>query len=174
MYLYFIHLKETNNPSITATADQIEVMAPEYRRAHQWLTAAQSGSIILFPPQFLLLHLASRFLDKEERLEGSKELYGDKVTAIEIVKRRRELYEFVTKNGSPPWSDKFISPIGKGVGKDGRQALTLGKPGPELKDSGLKGDEEYVVMVKFNKEGPRQLEVRSAREVADEERAAKL
>ena len=176
MYLYFVHLKETSNPSIHATADQIETMAPEYRPAADWLRAAQAGDVILFPPQFILLYLASQFLDRVDQLEGSKEIYGAKTTAMDIVKRRRALYEFVTKpgqNGGPAWSEKFISPIGKGVQHDGRQALALGKPGPELKDSGLSGDEEYVVMVKFQKEGPRQLEVRRKSEVAEEGRKAK-
>jgi hypothetical protein len=174
MYLYYIHLKETSNPSITATADQIETMDPQYHRASHWLSLARSSSIILFPPQFLLLYLAARFLDHPDRPEGSKEIYGDKITALEIVQRRRELYNFVTKEGNPPWSEKFISPIGKGVGKDGRQALSLGKPGPELEGSGLRGDDEYVVMVKFNKEGPRQLEVKTLTEMREEERESKL
>jgi hypothetical protein len=178
MYLYFIHLKETSNPSINATADQIETMDPQYHPAAKWLDLARANDIILFPPQFLLLYLASQILDVNARPSGSKELYGDKVTPLEIVQRRRELYNFVMKpgeGGKAGWSEKFISPIGKGVGTDGRQVLQLGKPGPELEGSGLKGDEEYVVAVKFNKEGPRQLEVRKRVEAeAEEASRAKL
>ena len=48
--------------------------------------------------------------------------------------------------------------------------MALDKPGPELKGSGLKGDEEYVVLVKFNKEGPRDVEVGLRREVLKERR----
>ncbi|KPI37043.1 uncharacterized protein AB675_3643 [Cyphellophora attinorum] len=183
MYIYFVHLKETNNPSIHASADKIETMAPEYRPAHAWLSAAQSGEVILFPPQFLLLHLASGFLDaRNPDTEAGAPVYGAKgtsgddagVDAAEIVRRRRELYQFITTDGSPPWSDKYISPIGKGTAKDGRSWLALDKPGPELKDSGLKGDESRVVMVKFAKEGPRQLDVRWASEVKEMVREGKL
>jgi hypothetical protein len=183
MYIYFVHLKETNNPSIHATADRIETMAPEYRPAHAWLSAAQSGEVILFPPQFLLLHLASGFLDAANSdVEKGGPVYGPKggkgatteVDAAEIVRRRRELYQFIVSDGSPPWSDKYISPIGKGTAKDGRSWLALDKPGPELKDSGLKGDDSRVVMVKFAKEGPRQLDVRLASEVKEMIREGKL
>ena len=176
MYIYFVHLKETNNPSIHATPDEVETMAPEYRPAHAWLTAAQSGSVILFPPQFLLLHLASQFLDAQSpETENKKPVYGSKddASAAEIVDRRRQLYQFIVNDGSPPWSDKFISPIGKGMGKDGRSYLALDNPGPELKDSNLRGDDTMVVLVKFNKEGPRQLDVRWKKDALEELKAAR-
>jgi hypothetical protein len=165
MYVYFVHLKETNNPSIHATSDEVETLAPEYRPAHAWLDAARSGEVILFPPQFILLWHASRYLDSQDNISSSS-------SAEEIVERRRRLYEFITsaKQGGPAWSDMFISPIGKGMSGDGRSYLGLESPGPELKDSQLRGDTEYVVMVKFNKEGPRQLEVRKRAEVFEEER----
>jgi hypothetical protein len=54
---------------------------------------------------------------------------------------------------------------------DGRSVLALDKPGPELKDSGRRGDEKRVVLVKFRKEGPRSLEVRLRKDVLDEEKA---
>jgi hypothetical protein len=167
MYVYFVHLKETNNPSIHATSDEVETMAPEYRPAHAWLSAARSGDVILFPPQFILLWHASRYLDTQD----SRGVYSsqDSPSAVEIVERRRQLYNFITREGSPTWSDMFISPIGKGMSGDGRSYLGLESPGPELKGSKLRGDTEYVVMVKFNKEGPRQLEVRKRAEVFEEE-----
>lgn len=175
MYIYFVHLKETDNPSIHATSDEIETMAPEYRPAHAWLTAARSGSVILFPPQFLLLHLSSRFLDYASPATSTAphSPYSTDVNAADIVSRRRKLYQFITTDGSPPWSDKFISPIGKGMAVDGRSFLALDHPGPELKDSNLKGDDSLVVMVKFQKEGPRQLDVRDAKEVYEEDRQRK-
>lgn len=64
-----------------------------------------------------------------------------------------------------------MSPIGIQVRKsDGRSVLGLGKPGPELKDSGRGGDEKRVVLVNFRKEGPRDVEVREKSEVLAEER----
>lgn len=54
--------------------------------------------------------------------------------------------------------------------KDGRSVLGLDYPGPELEGSGRGGDGERVVLVRFKKEGPRDVEVRGRREVFDAER----
>jgi len=75
------------------------------------------------------------------------------------------------------WGEKVMSPIGILMRKsDGRSVLGLEKPGPELKDSGRGGDEKRVVLVKFGKEGPRDVEVRERVGVLKEEKesAAKL
>ena len=136
------------------------------------MAAAQGGEVILFPPQFFLLHLISMFLDDDVERSGSGEgagLYG-KVSAAEIVGRRRKLYEFITTDEKPVWSEKFISPVGKGMTGDGRAVLHLGNGSPELGGSGLEGDESRVVLVRFRKEGPRQLEVRMKKEVMEEVR----
>ncbi|RMD39371.1 hypothetical protein DV735_g5760, partial [Chaetothyriales sp. CBS 134920] len=42
--------------------------------------------------------------------------------------------------------------------EDGRIALKLDRPGPELEGSGLVGDDSLVVLTKFQREGPRRLE----------------
>lgn len=69
-----------------------------------------------------------------------------------------------------------MSPVGIMMRKsDGRSVLGLEKPGPELKGMGRGGDEKRVVLVKFSKEGPRDVEVRERSEILEEERAeAKL
>ena len=70
------------------------------------------------------------------------------------------------------WADKVMSPVGLLMRKsDGRSVLALDKPGPELKDSGRSGDEKRVVLVKFSKEGPRNVEVRLRKDILDEEHA---
>lgn len=56
---------------------------------------------------------------------------------------------------------------------DGRSVLALGKPGQELEWSGRSGDPERVVLVRFSKEGPRDVEVRWKKDVLEEERAWK-
>ena len=150
MYLYFVHVEEAGNPSVHATSDEIETMAPEWRRAKDWLERARSGEVILFPPQFLLLYLISEILDVEPRPQ----------TREEIKARRVALRRFIQTDGDPAWTDKYISPIGMQVGRpDGRAVLRLDRPGPELKDSGLKGESQRVVLVRFRKEGPRDVEV---------------
>lgn len=71
-----------------------------------------------------------------------------------------------------PWAEKVMSPLALMFRKsDGRSVLALDKPGPELKDGGRGGDYERVVLVKFSKEGPRDVEVRLRKEVLAEGRA---
>jgi 8-oxo-dGTP pyrophosphatase MutT (NUDIX family) len=155
MYIYFVDPSEQGNPSVRATADKIETMAPEWRTARDWLSRARSGEIILFPPQFLLLYLASEVLDGP----------GD---SPEDILRKRDVLKQKIADGR--WGEKYISPIGTSFGDDGRSVLVLDKPGPELKDSGLKGDDEYVVLVKFRKEGPRDVEVGLRKDVLKDRR----
>jgi hypothetical protein len=67
-----------------------------------------------------------------------------------------------------------MSPSGLFMRKsDGRSVLALDKPGQELDGSGRSGDPERVVLVRFSKEGPRDVDVRWRREVLNEERAWK-
>lgn len=79
---------------------------------------------------------------------------------------------FIRGDGTPTWQNKYISPLGLSFGrKDGRAVLALDKPGPELVGTGLKGDDQRVVLVRFMKEGPRNVEVRWRKDVMEEERA---
>lgn len=81
----------------------------------------------------------------------------------------------LTNGKSIKWADKCMSPTGLFMSKkDGRSVLALDKPGPELTGSERGGDEDRVVLVKFSKEGPRDVEVRWRREILEEERGAKL
>ena len=67
-----------------------------------------------------------------------------------------------------------MSPTGLFMRKsDGRSVLALDKPGQELEGSGRSGDSDRVVLVRFSKEGPRDVDVRWRKEVLDEERAWK-
>lgn len=72
------------------------------------------------------------------------------------------------------WADKCMSPTGLFLRKsDGRSVLALDKPGPELNGSDRRGDSERVVLVKFSKEGPRNVDVRRRKDVLAEEKMAK-
>lgn len=72
------------------------------------------------------------------------------------------------------WADKVMSPIGLMMRKsDGRSVLGLDKQGPELSGNGRRGDEKRVVLVKFGKEGPKDVDVRDRIEVLEEERTTK-
>ncbi|KEF56582.1 uncharacterized protein A1O9_06771 [Exophiala aquamarina CBS 119918] len=170
MYLYFVGLEEKGNPSVRATGDKVETMAPEWAPPAHWLNRARSGEIILFPPQFLLLFLISEIFDKGGMAAGQTD------DDAEILRKREELRRLIeTGGGSPPWKDKFISPIGAQFGRpDKRSVLSLDKPGPELKGSGLSGEKDRVVLVKFSKEGPREVEVAWRKDVMKEGREGKL
>lgn len=155
MYVYFVPVTERRR-HLLATADQIETMSPEWKTASEWIKRARSGEIILFPPQFILLYLISSFLDKPGDPAESRDIPEE-----ERMRRRDALKDFMMNDNSPvPWTDKFISPVSSPTKwVDGRQILVLDKQGPELENSGLKGDTSRLVLVKFSKEGPRKVDV---------------
>ncbi|PLB45597.1 putative NUDIX family hydrolase [Aspergillus steynii IBT 23096] len=170
MYLYFLPLPLESDKSllneIPAEGEREEIQVPtsdggievteaRFLPASEWLSMAKQGEIMLFPPQFLLLHLVSQFLDKEPRTG----------TSIDDLKQRRtQLVEFA-HSGTPPWTEKCISPKMLKMTSDNRTVLALDHPGPELKDSDRRGESDRVVLVRFSKGTARQLEVRLKREV---------
>lgn len=175
MYVYFLPLAHdtgTQGPSATGLPTSahesvipvpthdggIEHTAARFATASEWLEQARGEKIILFPPQFLLLHLIQPFLSPPAQ---SRE---------QLQQQRESLREFL-HSGDPPWTEKCISPIQLMKRKsDGRAVLSLDKPGFELEGTQRKGDAERVVLVEFRKEGPRKVEVAWRRDVLDEER----
>ncbi|CAG8311685.1 unnamed protein product [Penicillium salamii] len=164
MYLYFLPLPTDVDKAVLAelpaegerdelespTSDGgIEVTEAQFLPAMEWIDRARKAEIILFPPQFLLLHLVSGFLDKEPRAGASLE---------EMQKRRQQLVEFV-HSGSPSWMHKCISPKMIQMTGDGRSVLGLSEPGPELKGTDRQGESERVVLVRFKKGSAREVEV---------------
>jgi len=175
MYVYFLPLAhDTHVPSSTSTSlsssaresviptpthdGGIEHTAARFAAASEWLELARREKIILFPPQFLLLHLIEQFLSPPAR-------------SREEIERQRESLRRFLHSGDPPWTEKCISPIQLMKRKsDGRAVLSLEKPGYELEGTQRRGDGERVVLVEFRKEGPRRVEVAWRRDVLDEER----
>ncbi|KAJ5590562.1 hypothetical protein N7450_004534 [Penicillium hetheringtonii] len=164
MYLYFMPLPvnidrkllddlpiegERDEIQIPTSDGGVEVTEAQFLPAATWLQRAQKGEIILFPPQFLLLHLVSGFLDKET---------GSAVSNDEMGKRRAALVDFV-HSGSPPWTDKYISPKMLKITEDGRAVLALDDAGPELRGSGRQGESDRVVLVRFTKGSAREVKV---------------
>ncbi|PLB37842.1 NUDIX hydrolase [Aspergillus candidus] len=175
MYLYFLPLPlESEKPllnEIPAEGEKEEIQVPtsdggvevteaRFLPASEWLRMARAGEIILFPPQFLLLHLVAEFLDKSPR--------GPGVAVEELKKRREGLVEFV-HSGQPPWTDKCISPKMLKVAEDGRAVLALDHPGPELKGTGRRGEADRVVKVKFKQGSARELELQWKKDVFRED-----
>ncbi|KAG0651420.1 hypothetical protein D0Z07_2097 [Hyphodiscus hymeniophilus] len=144
----------------------LEHTAALFASCKDWLEQAMRNDIILFPPQFYLMFLLAPFLNVSSSSSLSTE---------DLQSQRDEVLEFLTGDGDGKgvkWADKVMSPIGLLMRKsDGRSVLALDKPGPELKDSGRRGDEKRVVLVKFSKEGPRNVEVRLRKEILDEEKS---
>ncbi|SLM33904.1 NUDIX hydrolase domain-like [Lasallia pustulata] len=179
MYIYFLPVAKNESSSAagplpvqsealipTPTSDGgIEHTAARFLPPSKWLSMSQAGEIILFPPQFFLLHLLSPFLSPED---------VPTVLDPEGLSRQREVVLNFVKSGDPPWGEKCMSPIGLfWKESDGRAVLGLDKPGPELEGSGKRGDAERVVLVDFRKEGPRKVEVAWKKDVFQSEREGK-
>ena len=181
MYLYMLPLQTDQHTLLpTPTHDGgVEHTAATFDNPHTWLAQAQQGAIILFPPQFYLLHHISSFVPAPSPEKGTPKSYQAQRTALHAF-----LHQTPTTTGDAPpgdktaripWSDKVISPTSLFMRKgDGKLVLGLDKPGPELRGSERGGDAERVVLVKFAKGGPSEVEVRNRGEVLAEERAGKL
>jgi hypothetical protein len=168
MYLYFLPIstasdkigafKEAVIPTPTHDGG-LEHTAAKFLPPSAWLDMARSGEIIMFPPQFFLLTMISQFLVPTPHTPLSPET---------LEQQRKQLRQFVkSSRRDPSWADACISPVALMGGQygDGRAVLSLEKPGLDLAKLGRKGIKEYVVMVKFAKEGPRKCEVRLREEV---------
>ncbi|EPE24450.1 hypothetical protein GLAREA_08302 [Glarea lozoyensis ATCC 20868] len=170
MYIYFLPLTQ---PSVSSTSSipipthdgGIEHTTASFAPFTKWLTLANTNEIILFPPQYYLMTLLAPLLTPSS-------------SHSELQAQRHSVLKFLEGDGDGKgvrWADKVMSPTGLFMRKsDGRSVLALDKPGPELAGSGRRGDEERVVLVKFSKEGPRNVEVRLRRDVLSEERGAKI
>ncbi|KAI6716935.1 hypothetical protein JHW43_000401 [Diplocarpon mali] len=179
MYIYFLPLSQPSLPSSAAipppTSDGgLEHTAALFASCSAWLAQARANSIILFPPQYYLLHLLSPFLSPHTS-PSTPSSPTRTYTHTELQAQRDAVLQFLQGDGGDGkgirWGDKVMSPMGLLTRKsDGRSVLALDKPGPELKGSGRGGDGDRVVLVKFGKEGPRDVEVRGRVEVLEEEK----
>ncbi|KAK2625504.1 hypothetical protein QTJ16_004816 [Diplocarpon rosae] len=178
MYIYFLPLSHPSLPSSVAipppTSDGgLEHTATLFAPCSAWLAQARANSIILFPPQYYLMHLLSPFLSPLISSSTSFSLTHTH-THSELQSQRDAVLQFLQGDGGDGkgivWGNKVMSPLGLLMRKsDGRNVLALDKPGPELKGSGRGGDWERVVLVRFGKEGPRDVEIRRRAEVLEEE-----
>ncbi|OOF96047.1 hypothetical protein ASPCADRAFT_207393 [Aspergillus carbonarius ITEM 5010] len=165
MYLYFLPLPleiekpildeipsegQTEEIQIPTSDGGVEISEARFLPASEWIRMARNGEVMLFPPQFLLLHLVAELLNPGPLGTESVD---------ELQKRRAELMQFA-QSGQPPWTEKCICPKMLKVSSDGRTVLALDHPGPELKTSGRQGETERVVLVKFKKGSVQDVEVR--------------
>ncbi|KAH8813076.1 hypothetical protein F5884DRAFT_820743 [Xylogone sp. PMI_703] len=177
MYIYFLPLSQASESTSNIVKDAvipvptsdggIEHTAAQFAPCETWLSQARRNEIILFPPQFYLMYMLSPFLSPPS---GSSEL-----STAELQAQRDRVLAFLRTDGGDDkgvkWADKVMSPVGLMLRKsDKRSVLAIDKPGPELSDSGRSGDHLRVVLVKFSKEGPRDVEVMHRKDVLDAER----
>ncbi|KAK2051859.1 NUDIX domain-containing protein [Colletotrichum caudatum] len=184
MYIYMLPFSASTGPSameneiIVPTPDGgVEHTAAKFDDASTWLYRADKGEIILFPPQYYLLHLVSQFCKAAAPSPGHGDAY--------FASQRNGLLDFLESvpttaaarrhpTAGIPWAHKVMSPHSLFVREgDGRLVLGLDKPGPELRGSDRGGDWDRVVLVKFTRDGPRKVEVRGREEVLREEKEAK-
>lgn len=168
MYVYFWPLTNGGaNKGLLAGKGEAEILVPTsdggkehteavFRSCQEWTEKGSSGDVILFPPQYYLMWQLSKFLKNGN--VSTEELEAQRTAAKEFLKR--------TGGNEVPWAEKCISPQTLGLWQ-GRAVLDLSKPGPELKGSGREGETGDVVLVKFSKAGPREVEVRSRAEVLE-------
>ncbi|KAK0251054.1 hypothetical protein LTS09_013760 [Friedmanniomyces endolithicus] len=150
---------------VPTTDGGLEHTTARFLPASAWLRLAQEGRIILFPPQFFLLHQVAQHFDALPSPTAYGSISRVPVPREELEARRKSLLEFVA-TGDPPWTEKCISPTvmpardGK-KREDGRVVLGLQRPGPEVEaeGSGRRGVEGECVLVEFKKDGPRKLAV---------------
>lgn len=174
MYIYFLPLTQTSKKissksviPVPTSDGGLEHTAALFASCKTWLEQARRNEIILFPPQFYLMHLLSPFLAPSSS--------SSPLSTSKLQEQRDKARDFLKGDGGDgkgiSWGEKVMSPIGILMRKsDGRSVLGLEKPGPELRDSGRAGDEKRVVLVRFGKEGPRDVDVRERVEVLEQER----
>lgn len=145
-----------------STDGGIEHTSARFLHPSIWLSQARSGSVVLFPPQWYLLHLLSPLLLP---LDSNRSR-----TEADMEKQRRSVVALV-ESESPPFTEKCISPYPLLTREtDERSVFALERPGPELEGSERRGDSERVILGRFTKAGPRDLEVRWKVDVLQEER----
>lgn len=163
----------------------VEHTAARFDEAATWLEKHRRDEIVLFPPQYFLLHLISQFLtgppppapDSPSEAAATERHYYRKqreqlVGFLETVPTTSDPKAARHPTAQIPWSRKVISPTTLGVRQsDRRSILGLDKPGYELRGTDRGGDMERVVLVKFEKGGlVRNVKVRGRAEVLAEER----
>lgn len=177
MYLYFLPLSRDPISSsflVPTPDDGVEHTAALFASPQTFLSQAAAGKIILFPPQYYLMSLLTKFLPAENAGYGP----------LHYASQRRKIVDFLGSvptaetekgRGHPtariPWAEKVMSPTSLFVRQaDGRAVLGIDKPGADLQDEGRGGDWERVVLARFTKRGPVEVEVRDREEMFEEER----
>jgi hypothetical protein len=179
MYIYFLPISQSQATLVGPLPSTTESVIPtpthdggvehteaRFLPASTWLSMSRSGEVILFPPQFFLLHLISQFLTPVSPTTFSPDI---------LEQQRTQLRSFL-EGGDPPWADVCISPTALAIGPlpDKRTALNLETPGDEVKHLGRRGVKDYVVLLGRQGPTPANLDVRLRKDVLEAARQANL
>ncbi|KAI1811812.1 hypothetical protein GGS20DRAFT_588146 [Poronia punctata] len=186
MYVYMLPLSTSSDPVLSAAQHEAliptpdggaEITTAQFDDVSTWLDRGRRGDVILFPPQHFLLHLLSQFLTgapapASAESEAYYQAQRDKLCVfLDAVPTTSSPAALKKRTSQIPWADKVISPLTLGMRRsDGRAILGLDSPGGELKGTERGGDWERVVLVRFSKAGPINVEVRLREEVLAQER----
>ncbi|KAI9773109.1 MAG: hypothetical protein M1840_008230 [Geoglossum simile] len=176
MYLYLLPLRtpasplsptgtDAQSPATNSSIDTL-IPTPDGGREHtaslflpprDWLIKAQKREVILPLPQVYLLHLVSQFLTAATSIQSHETLQAQRDALLQFI-------DTPPKKG-PGWRDICISPMLAGKARDGRTVMGLDYSGKEVEGQGRKGDLERVVVVRFEAEGPKDVEIKFKEEV---------
>lgn len=171
MYVYMLPLSTDVDSELvvhTPTHDGgLEHTAAQFDDVATWLSRADKGEVILYPPQLYLLTLLGQFLT-------GKGDYAAQRAALSAFLAKVPTGDLPHPTANISWGDKSMSPVPIPIKRaDGRTTVGLDTPGPELAGSGRGGDYDRVVVVNFAKIGSSKMEVRSRKEVLAEAEAEK-
>ena len=197
MYLYFLPISPDSDSkafkirssdelkayavSDAQTPDNQEVISSVFAKPSEWSRKAQQNEIILFPPQFILLHLLKQhledFVDTSSPSSKKTHMKAQRDNFLRYINKEPDPFlpdTFSAVVGSMPiWKFKYISPRNlKTVDSLHRPpnsaelvpckkaVLGLDWAGQELQArEGRLGDTEHVILTNFTPQGPRDLEL---------------
>lgn len=179
MYLYMLPVSQRGVPSqmhVPTPDGGVEHTAALFAPAQTFLEQAAGKAIILFPPQVYLMTLLTRFL--------TGHAVDVEASTLHYMGQRKKLLRFLRhkltaetdagkkhRTAGIMWGDKVICPYAIGYREQEKRAImALDKAGPELKGTTDGGDWERVVLVRFGKGGPSNVEVRLREQVLEEQR----
>lgn len=171
MYVYMLPLDAAPSTYDAAHDGGLEHTSAEWDNVSVWAERARTGDMIAYEPQVFLLAMLARYLT------GPGDYAAQRAALLEFI------YQMPTGTSSHPtarisWADKVMGPYYLPISRqDGRMALALEEPGPELEGSDRGGDYDRVVLVNNGDGGPRHSEVRWRDEVLaedDSDRVGKL
>lgn len=164
MYIHLLPLSCSSKPraqnTIPTSDGGVENTEAGFKPVAEWLRLFRENKLILFPPQFYLLSLLALFLHESPDIQT---LQAQRDALLDFVEEKED--------GEPGWGEKSISP--QPLFKLGQKMVFgLDQPGPELAETGRRGDGKRVITWIFKDGRPQELEVRWRADVERETKEA--